>query len=528
MNWAQNAIVYQIYPRSFYDTNGDGVGELKGVIEKLPYLADLGYTALWMCPIYRSPMRDFGYDVTDHCAIDPQFGTLEDADRFIAEAHRYGMKVIFDFMPNHTSSDHPWFLESASSRTNPKRDWYLWVDAKGDPETPPNNWLSNFGGSGWEYSKETDSFYFHTFLASQPDLNLRNHDVRTELRRILKFWLDRGVDGFRCDAAKHLIKDHLFRENPENPAYLPGEMDPFYRLLPVYSQERPERFAILKGFSEMLHRYPNTFMVTEDYQRAEDIFPYYSAATFGNLAPLNLEPVLLTWNIEDWKRNVEFMMQYPSSNQVPTFMLGNHDRPRVASRHGLRRARMLALLGFSIKGLSITYYGEELGMENQHIPPEAIQDPFEKQVPGLDLGRDMVRTPMRWDTGANAGFTTGTPWLPMGEDVERVNVEAENKDPQSTLSLYRALIALRKSSEAMLEGSYVPFDTEDDEVYGFERRGDTERLLVLLNFSHEQKTLRVPALRSAFLSSVSVADVRSPHGNTYVLEPHEGVILELA
>lgn len=528
MNWAENAIVYQIYPRSFYDTNGDGVGELKGIIEKLPYIAELGANAIWLCPIYRSPMHDFGYDVTDHCDIDPIFGTLEDADEFIHEAHRLGMKVIFDFMPNHTSYEHPWFVESRSSRDNPKRDWYLWQDAKRGHDTPPNNWLSNFGGSGWEYDDTTDSFYFHTFLKEQPDLNLRNNDVRTELRHIMRFWLERGVDGFRCDAVKHIVKDQLLRSNPENPEYEEGVMDPFHQLLPVYSQSQPERFAIMKGFTEFLHHYPNTFLVTEDYDRIENLFPYYSAATNNNLAPLNLELVLLPWSAEEFKRNVEFQSRHNSPGQVSTFMIGNHDRPRVVSRFSLEQARLLALLGFSLPGMSMIYYGEELGMTNQHIPPDMIKDPFEKLVPGLDLGRDMVRTPMRWDSTPKAGFTTGDPWLPVGDDLETVNVAAQQGDPKSTYTLYRELIALRKDSEALISGSYVPFDTGSEHVLGFERRGDEARLLVLLNFAEKEMSVTVPALNAALVSSIDVKEPRAPHEDMYTLAAYEGVILELA
>jgi alpha-glucosidase len=490
-HWWQHGVVYQVYPRSYLDTNGDGIGDLPGIIEKLDYLVWLGVDAVWISPVYPSPMADFGYDVADYCNIDPIFGRLEDMDRLIQAAHAKGLRVILDFVPNHTSDQHPWFIESRSSRTNPKRDFYLWQDAKPDGQ-PPNNWLSVFGGSGWEWDEGTKQYYYHAFLKEQPDLNWRNPEVRREMYAAMRFWLERGVDGFRVDVLWHLIKDAALRDNPPNPDYNPGPGHaPYTALNPTYSTDQPEVHEIVEQMRELLDRYSERVLIGEIYLPIHQLVTYYGREGRGAHLPFNFQLITLPW---DAQRIAAAISEYEGAvpdHGWPNWVLGNHDQPRIASRLGLAQARVAATLLLTLRGTPTLYYGDELGLRDGVIPPEDVHDPQEKNLPGLGLNRDPARTPMQWNADKGAGFSSSRSWLPLSLDAASVNVEVERADPNSMLSHYRRLIALRKAESALSVGSYIPVNAQGD-LIAYRREVPGRRFLIVLNLGHRPAQLTLP------------------------------------
>src|SRR5687768_12175018 len=401
--WWQRGIVYQVYPRSFMDSNGDGIGDLPGIISRLDYLRWLGVDAVWISPIYPSPMKDFGYDVADYTGVHPMFGTLADFDRLLAAAHARDLKVILDFVPNHSSDQHPWFRESRASRHNPKRDWYVWRDR-------PNNWLSCFGGSAWTFDERSGQYYYHAFLPEQPDLNWRNPEVVEAMLGVLRFWLERGVDGFRVDVLWHLIKDKDFQDNPPNPDWREG-MDPYNALHPVHTSDRPEVHDIVRGMRRLLDAYPERVLIGEIYLPVERLVQYYGAAPSGEMSgahlPFNFQLLSAPWDARHLARLIAEYERLLPAGAWPNWVLGNHDRPRIASRVGAAQARVAAMLLLTLRGTPTLYYGDELGMEGVAIPSHLAQDPWERRQPGLGLGRDPSRTPMQWDCSLHAGFTKG-------------------------------------------------------------------------------------------------------------------------
>ncbi len=525
--WWQRGIIYQIYPRSFQDSNGDGIGDLEGIRRRLDYLTWLGVDAIWISPIYPSPMADFGYDITDFRGIDPIFGTLADFDRLTVEAHARGLKLILDFVPNHTSNQHPWFQDSRSSRDNPKRDWYLWRDPAPDGG-PPNNWLSHFGGGGWEYDSTTGQYYYHAFLKEQPDLNWRNPEVRSAMLDTLRFWLDRGVDGFRVDVLWLLIKDDRFRDNPPNPAWRPHQPG-IDRLLPRYTADRPEVHELVGEMRAVLDAYPERVLIGEIYLPLERLMTYYGKDMKGAQLPFNFQLISAAWTAGDIARIVDTYEAALPDGGWPNWVLGNHDQKRIASRIGAAASRLAAMLLLTLRGTPTLYYGDELGMEDVAIPPELARDPWAKNEPGLGFGRDPERTPMPWDSTPNAGFTTGSPWLPLNGDHAARNVTALTTDPRSILGLYRRLIALRRQHSALATGGYVPIAADGD-VFMFERRGHDRRLLVMLNFADGPRRASPPrdAAVARVLLSTCLDREGEPMSNDLTLRPMEGVILELA
>jgi alpha-glucosidase len=480
--WWERGIIYQIYPRSFMDSNGDGIGDLDGIRTRLPYLRWLGVDAIWLSPIYPSPMADFGYDIADFIAVDPCFGTMARFDALVEATHASGLKLLLDFVPNHTSVEHPWFRDSRRSRDDPKRDWYIWRDPAADGG-PPNNWLSVFGGSAWEWDEATGQYYYHAFLKEQPDLNWRNPDVRRAMLDVMRFWLDRGVDGFRVDVIWHLIKDLEFRDNPPNPNFRPG-MAAFKQQLRVYNTDRPEVHEVITEIRSVLDEYPDRMMVGEIYLPPEQLVAYYGAEGRGVHLPFNFQLVELPWSarvIADAVARYEALLP---PHGWPNWVLGNHDRPRIASRVGAAQARVAAMLLLTLRGTPTMYYGDEIGMHDVAIPPELVQDPWGRNEPGLGVGRDPERTPMQWSPEPNAGFTTGRPWLPVADDYRVVNVEVERDDPLSMLTLYRQLIALRRAEPALQIGRYEAMPADGDLV-AFVRTHGERRLLVLLNLGPE-------------------------------------------
>lgn len=486
--WWQRGVLYQIYPRSFQDSDGDGIGDLAGIVRRLDYLAWLGVDAIWLSPIYPSPMADFGYDVSDYCAIDPVFGTLGDFDRLVDETHRRGMRLIMDFVPNHTSDRHPWFEASRSARDDPKRDWYIWRDPAPDGG-PPNNWLSNFGGSAWTYDPRTEQYYYHAFLPEQPDLNWRNPEVGRSMHDVLRFWLDRGVDGFRVDVVWHLIKDDQFRDNPPNPGYSEDE-PPYRRYLPVYNADRPEVHDVIAGLRDVLEEYESRVLIGEIYLPIERLVAYYGEDLSGAHLPFNFQLIDAPWTAEHVARIVaEYEAALPPGGW-PNWVLGNHDKHRLASRIGHAQLPVAAMLLLTLRGTPTIYYGEEIGMDDVPIPRDRAQDPVERNLPGLGLGRDPSRTPMQWDGSPRAGFSDGEPWLPVGAHYATRNVETERADEGSLLTLYRTLIELRRCEPALSAGDYVGGAVEGN-VFRFVRGIEGRRLMICLNFGDEPQALEL-------------------------------------
>ncbi|HEX5501241.1 MAG TPA: alpha-amylase family glycosyl hydrolase [Thermomicrobiales bacterium] len=525
--WWQRGIIYQVYPRSFMDGDGDGVGDLPGVTGRLDHLTDLGVDAVWLSPIYPSPMADFGYDVADYTGVHPLFGTLADFDALVAAAHGRGLKVILDFVPNHTSDEHPWFLASRASRDNPRRDWYLWRDpAPGGG--PPNNWLSHFGGGAWEWDEATGQYYYHAFLKEQPDLNWRNPDVRRAMADALRFWLDRGVDGFRVDVIWELIKDEQFRDNPPNPAFQPGRQRPYDALLPVYSSDRPEVHGVIAGLRRVLDEYDDRMMVGEIYLPLDRLVTYYGAEPPEVHLPYNFQLILQPWDARTIAATIDTYEASLPPGGWPNWVLGNHDRPRIASRVGAAQGRVAAMLLLTLRGTPTLYYGDELGMHDVAIPPDRVQDPEELNIPGLGLGRDPERTPMQWDAGPGAGFTTGDPWLPLADDYTTVNVAAERDDPRSLLALHRRLIALRRQEPALAVGAYRPVPAAGD-LLAYIREGGGRRFLVVLNLGHRPRTFAADTLppHGRIALSTHLDRAGEPVAGELALRPDEGVIVEM-
>jgi alpha-glucosidase len=530
-SWWKNGIVYQIYPRSFQDSDGDGIGDLRGIRQRLDYLVSLGVDAVWISPIYPSPMADFGYDISDYSGIDARFGTLADFDELVRDAHARGLKIILDFVPNHTSDQHAWFAQSRSSLHGPKRDWYLWRDPAPDGG-PPNNWLSNFGGPAWTLDAATGQYYLHSFLREQPDLNWRNPEVREAMYEALRFWLGRGVDGFRIDVLYHLVKDASFRDNPANPAFVPGG-DPSHSLLPLYTTDLPEVQDIVREMRAVVDAFSDAqgerVLIGELYLPLARLVAYYGLDSQGVLQgvqlPFNFQLIGAQWQAGVIERLVRDYEAALPPGAAPNWVLGNHDKPRIASRVGPLRARLAAMLLLTLRGTPTLYYGDEIGMTDVAIPPAEVQDPFEKNEPGKGLGRDPQRTPMQWSTGAHAGFSQGQPWLRLADDWAMRNVELQQADATSMLALYRRLIALRRAEPALHAGAWQALDLGAD-VLAYARTSAQRRLVVLLNFADAPREID----NSAFSATVSV--LASTHqgregsrAGPLSLHPLEGVVL---
>ncbi len=524
--WWERGIIYQIYPRSFMDSNGDGVGDLGGIRNKLGYLQWLGVDAIWISPIYPSPMADFGYDISNYTDIDPIFGTLNDFDALLADAHDRGLKVLLDYVPNHTSDQHPWFLDSRSSRDSAKRDWYIWRDPKAGGG-PPNNWLSNFGGGAWEWDEKTGQYYYHAFLKEQPDLNWRNPEVQGAMLNVLRFWLDRGVDGFRVDVMHHLAKDTEFRDNPPNPEWQPG-MSPYRELLTTYTADLPEVQEIVAELRNVLDKYDDRMLVGEIYLPVERLMTYYGASGKGAHLPFNFQLIGLPWNAREIAAAVERYEALLPSYAWPNWVLGNHDKSRVATRVGPAQARVAAMLLLTLRGTPTMYYGDEIGMHDVPIPVEQVQDPFEKNVPGLGLGRDPERTPMQWSNDEQAGFTTGKPWLPIASDHQTINVALERDSPTSILTLYRRLIELRRAEAALSVGDFAPLPAPGD-LMAYIRKTDQRRLLVVLNLGAKPQSFSISDLqcRGSLLLSTHLDRSREGLRDKLDLRGDEGAIIEL-
>jgi alpha-glucosidase len=524
ISWWQGGILYQIYPRSFQDSNGDGIGDLSGIIGRLPYLRDLGIDAIWLSPIFPSPMADFGYDISDYVSIDPTFGAMGDFDALVRVAHASGLKVILDLVPNHTSDQHPWFIESRSSRDNSKRDWYLWREP-GKNGGAPNNWMSEFGGSAWAYDVSTRQYYYHAFLAQQPDLNWRNPAVRQAIYDVMRFWLQRGVDGFRVDVLWHLIKDSEFRDNPPNSNFGQGR-PPHEALLPLYSTDRPEILDVVTGMRRVMDEFGDRVLIGEIYLPVDRLVAYYGKELSGVHLPFNFALLSAPWNAPAIAKLIDDYESALPAAAWPNWVLGNHDRPRVASRVG--QARVAAMLLLTLRGTPTLYYGDEIGMQQVAIAPNRVRDPFEKNVPGIGVGRDGCRTPMQWNAEAHGGFSDGEPWLPLAEDYVHENVANLSADAHSILNLYRALIELRKAMPELVAGSYAPIVTAGD-LLAYRREYEGKALLIVLNLGADP--ISIGADTMAFPGEILLSTYLDCSGETVsgglVLRSNEGLIVRL-
>ncbi|MBO0758137.1 MAG: alpha-amylase, partial [Bradyrhizobiaceae bacterium] len=399
--WWRHGVIYQVYPRSFQDANDDGQGDLAGITARLGYFGELGVDIIWLSPIFPSPMRDGGYDIANYVDVDPLFGTLSDFDWLLSEAHERNIKVLLDLVPNHTSDQHPWFVNSRSSLCSDKRDWYLWADAA-PGGGPPNNWLSEFGGSAWEYDAETGQYYYHAFLATQPDLNWRNPQVQVAIADIMRFWLQRGVDGFRVDVVWHLLKDQQLRDNPPNPQFKDGD-PPYRRLVPQHTTDLPEVHDVVSMLRRVIDEFPDRLMIGEVYLPIKQLVAYYGRNLRGAHLPFNFALLETPWEATALARLIEDYEAALPAGGWPNWVLGNHDRPRLVSRIGTEQARVAAMLLLTLRGTPTIYYGEEIGMQEAVIPPDRLRDPIGDSIAGLRYGRDSVRTPMQWDASRFAG-----------------------------------------------------------------------------------------------------------------------------
>ena len=495
--WWKHAVIYEIYPRSFQDSNGDGVGDINGITSRLDYLHDLGVDAIWISPMYPSPLVDFGYDISDYTAIDPLYGTLADFDRLVSEAKKRNIRVIMDFVPNHTSDQHPWFQESRSSRTNPKRDWYIWRDGKGSGE-PPNNWQSWFGHSAWKLDPATNQYYYHHFYTEQPDLNWRNPQVRKAMYDAMRFWLKRGAAGFRIDAVSRLFEDPNLHDDP----ILPGKNaygDP--NIAHKYTDNLPKVHEVLREMRRVVNEYPgNPVLISEaDEPNIAELTKMYGAKNDEVQLPMDFQIADVNkLSAPDFRRLLSEIDGNAAGGQ-PHYFFSNHEQPRQWDRYGDgvhndQIAKLMAALLLATRATPLMYYGEEIGMRTTDpARKEDVQDPVGKIGWPQDKGRDGERTPMQWDASRNAGFSTAErPWLPVPASSAEYNVEAESKETGSILSFYKQLIALRRSNPALRNGRYLPLNREDPFVLSFLRKkpGSGDAILVVLNMSAEPRTVK--------------------------------------
>ncbi|GHO46733.1 alpha-amylase family glycosyl hydrolase [Ktedonospora formicarum] len=525
--WWQTSTIYQIYPRSFHDSNGDGVGDIPGIVSKLDYLTWLGVDALWLSPIYPSPMADFGYDISDYTNVHPLFGSLTDMDALIQQAHQRNLKVILDFVPNHTSDEHSWFQMSRSSRDNPKRDWYIWRDPAPDGG-PPTNWASTFGGPAWQFDELTGQYYLHLFDVKQPDLNWRNPEVRQAMYDVLHFWLKRGIDGFRIDVLWLLLKDDQFRDNPPNPDWKPGD-PPYATQRDIYTADQPGIHDIVREMRATLDEYSERVMIGEIYLPVHRLVRYYGEHLDEAHLPFNFQLVSMpTWEAQAVQQIVETYEAALPAGAWPNWVLGNHDQSRIASRIGREQARVAQMLLLTLRGSPTCYYGDELGMSNVKIPVELIHDPQGKDNP--QYSRDPYRTPMQWDTGSNAGFGPSgtTPWLPVADDSQNYNVSVEQEDSKSFLTLVRSLLSLRRTLPALTIGELRIIAQSNPNCFVYLRQNGDQHYLVALNFSGEEQLVALPEQGTGRVLLSTSLDREGEHSLSELrLRANEGLLIEL-
>ncbi len=490
--WWKHGVIYHIYPRSFQDSDGDGIGDIRGIIRRLAYLKELGIDGIWISPMYRSPMVDFGYDVSDYREIDPVFGTMGDFRELLATAHGMGIRVILDMILNHTSSLHPWFIESASSAENPKRNWYIWKD--GAAGRPPNNWNSAYGGNAWKLDEKTGQYYLHSFFEQQPDLNWRDPELPGVFFEEMKFWLDMGVDGFRLDVINLIAKDKKFRSNP-----LVFGIPALQRH--VYTRNRKWSVTLVTRIRELLDLYDERVSIAEIYAPppgdVKTVARYLAKGTNGVHLAFDFSLIFSSWNAHSYFRNITKWYESLPGGGWPCNVLSNHDLLRSIDRFPWHRdreakAKVAATLLLTMKGTPFIYYGEEIGMHNGSIRRKNIRDPLGKRYWPLFSGRDKARTPMQWNPGLNGGFTGGKPWLPLNRDTGHRNVRQQEGEASSLLNHYRNVIRVRRIHSSLQSGAWIPALNGKNGILAYYRVNERERLLVILNFTGRQKILTLP------------------------------------
>ncbi len=516
--WWRDGVIYQIYPRSFADSNGDGIGDLPGITSRLDYLANLGIDAIWLSPFYPSPQADFGYDVSDYKNVDPLFGTLADFDTLVAEAHQRGIRVVVDLVLNHTSDQHPWFIESRSSRENPKRDWYLW-------RSKPNNWQSIFGGGGWEWDEKTGEYYFHMFLKQQPDVNWRNPAVRREMLDVFRFWAERGVDGFRLDVFNAYFKDERFRNNPRKLG-LRG----FDRIHHIYDIDQPEMYPLLNEIRALLDSYPERYAVGETFMASPEKAASYCGPDKLHAA-FNFDFLFRKFSAADFSEGIRKWTQAIGENAWPNYVLSNHDQPRSATRYAKSeddsRAKVVLGMLLTLRGTPFLYYGEEIGMRDTSLKRDEIQDPPGKYYWPFYKGRDGCRSPMQWNDSPFAGFSTVKPWLPVHPNYIRRNAAAQQNDPNSLFNFVKKLLALRKQYPALQRGDFRFLLPANGGVLAYERNLEKQRILVYINFANKINPISPPPhadlQKARLLLSTHSPALRIKTGSA--LQPYEVAIL---
>lgn len=491
MKWSEVSSLYQIYPRSFQDLSGDGVGDLNGITFRLDYLQDLGVDAIWISPFFTSPMRDFGYDIADYRSVDPTFGTLDDFRMLLDEAHARDMKVMIDLVPCHTSDEHPWFKEARASRNNPKRDYYVWHDPVDERE--PNNWRSLAGGRSWTFDDRTGQYYLHSFLSAQPDLNWDNPAVRHEMKEIVRFWFNMGVDGMRVDAIWGISKDPELRDDALN-HHFSGDTESYGAYIHNRCKHGPNFTAYLHELADVCREYDDRQMVFEFYpdEQLGDIWRQYAEViqSHSHTSAFFMEHRHDRWHGAETGQQLARYLEAAGGN-VPFFCVGNHDQPRITSRLGAERARTLQFLNLLCPGVSVLYYGDEIGMENGQLNPGDIQDRFSPNHTPTD-SRDRARTPMQWDGARYAGFTNVQPWLPVHANRRQVNVATELQDPGSLLLLHRRLLYLRRKLPIIRKGTLTVIETGNGYVLGIERRLDEHTAYIFVNFADAEQVIIPP------------------------------------
>ena len=543
--WYHKTSIYQIYPRSFYDSNNDGIGDLKGIIQKLDYLHELGFETLWISPFFSSPQADFGYDISDYTDIAPEYGTMDDALQLIDQVHKRGMKIIFDMVMNHTSDQHAWFLESRSSRDNPKADWYIWRDPLPSPlrrgvgGEVPNNWKSMTGGNGWHYAQERNQYYWSSFLPFQPDLNYRNPEVKKAMLDIVRFWLGKGVDGFRLDIFNVLYKDAGFRNNPFTFQVAPTETNPsgFFQEA-KYTLNQPESFAFAKELRTVCDEFGEKLLLGEISGDRETTRKFLGDETNNGLThAFDFEILTYKFNVNYFRELIKKIEAHYPDPFMPVYVFGNHDRRRSINRIGddLQKAKLIHMLQLTVRGVPCIYYGEEIGMTNLKQPFAAALDPIPhkfKFIPpfvfdmiGLTINRDEVRTPMQWDGTKNAGFSSAEKtWLPVHGNYKEINVEEEYKDANSLLNTIRALMKIRNEETSLQEGTLEILDGLPNGVLGYSRKIGEEKISVLLNFDNLEKKIRINFSTCLF----KLSDRKDLDKKTVHLNGLDGVILKIS
>ncbi len=516
-------MIYQIYPRSFFDASGDGIGDLAGIAERADYLAWLGIGAVWLSPIYPSPDADLGYDISDYISVDPRFGTLEEFDSLLAALHERDIRLILDLVPNHTSDQHPWFVESRSGPGSPKHEWYVWRESRPDG-SPPNNWESFFGGPAWSYVDPPGGWYLHSFDRGQPDLNWDHPQVRRAVQDVMRFWLDRGVDGFRVDVLWLLSKDPELRDNPMNPEWKEG-LSPWLRLLRENSEDGPRSHEFARLLRSVVDEYPDRVMIGEVVLPPARAVAYHGKRLEEAHLPHNFALTeLRTWSADEIRAVVESYEHLLPPRAWPNWLLGDHDFPRIASRVGPERTRLAHMLLLTLRGTPTWYYGDELGLSNAILPPGTLTtiDPQAATTPERD--RLIARTPMQWSPGPYAGFSKVEPWLPVASDDPEFTVQRQRQEPESVLTFVRALINIRRRTPALSVGTYRSLPALP-EVFSFEREHPDGAVQVHLNFGAESREVRLPRAGRILLSTANTKANDAPGASRVGLRPYEGVIV---